>query len=303
MPSRGQVLERNQALLERAEDRHARQVAQAYNQARRELVSTLIERWTGSAALRPGAAVDLLRRSALLSQVDDRLIDLEQQTGTILRDVVSSTSELAVESVQRELALLPSAFQVSMQFTGIDERMIEQFIPAVLEDIEGIRRMVRLQLGRELQSGLLQGESFPNLVRRLMAATADGEGPAVWRNGQLSAERMTRRTVITAANAAKQDAYGEINRRGGVRVQKQAVAAIQDNTTVTCLRVHGQIRDVDQPFTLTGEPRFAREMQHPAFHWNCRTSEVMYHPSFEQGGLNTPNMRSSAQAELRRRGA
>lgn len=302
MPTRSAVLDRNQLALERLETQIARRSATAYNQARRELVNTLLERWTGSDALLPRDAVDLLRRSALLSRIDERLIELERETGLILRDALTSSSELAVEQVQRELALLPRELRPNLlQFTGINERMVEQFLPAVLEDAEGIRRLVRLQLGRELQSGLLQGESFPNLVKRLMAATPTGEGPAVWRNGELSAELMTRRVVITAENAAKNDALRTINNRGGVRVKKQLIASIGPRTTRTCLAAHGQIREVDEPYVLTEEPRFARKMQFPAFHHNCRSSSVMYHESFEGGGLNTSNMRSSAQAELRRR--
>lgn len=302
MPTRRNVLNRNQRLLEREESRRARQMAQAYNQARRELVGTLIDRWAAPRTLTPGQAVDLLRRLALLSQVDARLAALEREVGDILRDVITSGSELAIEQIRRELSLLaPELRPGVLSFARIDETLIERFLPAAMEEIQGITRMTRLQLGRELQAGLIQGESFPNLVRRLMAATPTGEGPAVWRNGQLSAERMTRRSVITAANAGKQEALSQINARGGVWVQKQWIATIGENTTQTCLHLHGEIVDADEPFEVTHEPRFGRRVMAPPAHWNCRSSIAMYHPSFEAGGLNTANMRSSAQAELRRR--
>lgn len=303
MPQRGAVLERNQLLIETAETRAARAVAQAYNGARRELLATLIERWTGAGTLTPNQAADLLRRLGLLQVIDGRLQELGRTVGVILRDVVTSSSELAVEQIARELALLPLELRPNVaQFTLLDTATVETFIPVVTEEVRTIAATTMAQLRRELQNGLIQGEGFPDLVRRLMSATPTGNGPAVWRNGQLSAERMVRRTVITANNASKEAALHAINREGTVQVQKQAVAAINSDTTKCCLRVHGQIRDIGEPFELTAEPRFARRMMHPSFHWGCRTSEVMYHPVFERGGLTTANMRTSAAAEIARRG-
>lgn len=86
-----------------------------------------------------------------------------------------------------------------------------------------------------------------------------------------------------------------------IRYRKQAIATIDERTTDCCLRVHGQIRDVDEPFRLTGTPRFADEVQDPPFHWNCRTTEVLYHEAFEQFGVTTDEMRDAARAELEAR--
>ncbi len=302
---RGRTLERNQTALERQEEAQARAAAAAYRQARREILDLLLTQWTGTRALTPRDAVELWRRLALLPQIDARLHELEQRLGVVLRDVVTNAGELAVEQILRELAELPPSFRPPVgAFAQIEEMMVEQFVPVAMQEITQIQRSTSMLLQREIQTGLLQGQSFPDLVRRLMAATPSGEGPAVWRNGELSAERMVRRTVITANNAAKQEAIRQTNRTAQVdseRVQKQAVASVGPRTTQTCLRVHGQIQPVDGLFELTGEPRFARRMAHPAFHWNCRTSVAMYHPFFERGGLTTANMRSSAAAELRRR--
>lgn len=304
MPSRARALDLNALLLERAEDRAARRVASAYNDARREIVDYLLRTWTGSATMLPRDAVDLMRRLALLQGIDERLRDLERATGTILRGVVSNSVEAALEQMGREMALLPPTYRVGLgSFAAIEAPLIETFLPAVLSDAQAIPRSLLATLTRDLQQGLIQGEGFPDLVRRVMAHTPTGEGAAVWRNGEVSAELMTRRTVVTAANQSKLGALNAVNARGQTKVQKQWVSAIGKNTTETCLRAHGQIRDVDKPFDLTGTPRFADKMMSPAAHWRCRSSIVMHHPLFEQGGLTTSGMRSSAQAELRRRAA
>lgn len=84
----------------------------------------------------------------------------------------------------------------------------------------------------------------------------------------------------------------------GVQYKKQAIATIDERTTDCCLRVHGQIQDLDDPFILTGTPRYADEIQDPPFHWYCRTSETLYHEELEQIGTPTSEMVDAAKAEL-----
>lgn len=296
MPTRAAATDRNQSIIETAEARAARSVAAAYNQARGELLAALIEGWTGTGALRPEDAAQLLRQLALLQQIDGRLLALEREVGAILRNILSSADDIAFQNIRRELELLPSAFRPSLSFARFETQLIEQFLPVAMEDLTLGTSALRSTLRRELQSGLLQGESFPNLVKRLMNTSE----PSAWRNGQLSAERMTRRTVIHANNASKQHYIAEA-RREVPTIQKQAIAAINSATTQCCLRVHGQIQPPDKPFELTAEPRFARHMMHSPFHWNCRTSIAMYHPSFESGDMPTGKLREKAQAEIKKR--
>ena len=296
MPRPSRTVDRIQEVTLTAENRAAREIARVYNQARRELVATLLERWTGSTALRPQDAIDLLRRLNLLDQVNARLLQLERETGLILRDVVTSSTERALDNVSRELRMLPTELRSDVRpFSRINTQMTERFVPLVLDNAGQTAQTLGMTIRRELQAGLLQGESFPNLVSRLMAADS-----GAFARGRNSAVLAARRTVITAENAAKQEYY-EQTKRDIPEIKKQAIAVVQSRTTDCCLRVHGQIVDVDESFTLTGTPRFADRMQHPSFHWNCRKAVGMDHPSFESGGLTTANMRSSAQAELRRR--
>jgi len=60
-------------------------------------------------------------------------------------------------------------------------------------------------------------------------------------------------------------------KKPGLDVVRQAVAQIDQHTTKTCLNVHGQIVEVDEPFHLTGTPRFADDMMNSPFHRGCRT--------------------------------
>lgn len=81
--------------------------------------------------------------------------------------------------------------------------------------------------------------------------------------------------------------------------QKQAVAALDARTTDCCLQVHGQIRPLDEPFHLTGTPRYADYQDWPGFHWYCRTSGVLYQDAFDDG--LTAKMRDGADFFLAER--
>jgi hypothetical protein len=301
MPSRAALLDRHAVALERTEAQAARQVAAAYDQARREILDKLITQWNsrGLSPLTPEQAASALRQSGLLQQIDGRLMQLEQELGINLRGIVTSSSELAIEQIRQEIALLPPSLRPGASMFGtINTQMVERFVPVAFNDVQLGTRSLSLTLQRELQTGLIQGQSFDSLAGRLFKATP-GDVASPWRRGQLSADLATRRLVIAAENGSKQAAIGELQREIP-EVQKQAIAAVGSTTTDCCLRVHGQIQPYDQPFILTGTPRFADELMTPPFHWNCRTSIAMHHPVFERSGLTTANMRKSAEAQLKK---
>ena len=83
--------------------------------------------------------------------------------------------------------------------------------------------------------------------------------------------------------------------------QKQAVAALDMRTTDCCLQVHGQIQPLDGLFHLTGTPRFADYLDWSPFHWNCRTSCVLYKSEYDEG--LTDKMRAGADYILGERAA
>jgi hypothetical protein len=87
------------------------------------------------------------------------------------------------------------------------------------------------------------------------------------------------------ATALVWDAFDHWTRNysGGVNFQKQAIAALDSRTTDCCLRVHAQVQPFNQPFHLTGFPRYADYVDWPGFHWHCRTSGVLYLPQFDDG--------------------
>jgi len=51
----------------------------------------------------------------------------------------------------------------------------------------------------------------------------------------------------------------------------------------SCLHVHGQVRQFDKPFQLTGTSRSAAEVDWAPFHRCCRTSIALYFNEYDMG--------------------
>ena len=91
--------------------------------------------------------------------------------------------------------------------------------------------------------GILQGESIPNLTKRLEAVT-DGEHAAAIRNA---------RTMATGVqNAGRIDAYQRANDMG-IRTRKTWVATLDERTRYAHRELDGQTVDIDEPFEVDGE--------------------------------------------------
>lgn len=82
----------------------------------------------------------------------------------------------------------------------------------------------------------------------------------------------------------------------GGKYSKQAVAAIDENTTPCCLGVHGQIREMDETFFTPNPPAYASQQEKPPFHDFCRTSQVLILRSTGADKL-TRQMQEAAQLE------
>lgn len=123
------------------------------------------------------------------------------------------------------------------------------------------------------------------------------------RTGILRPSSVIQRAASAALMAASSAFLKAVGTReveaGGFK--KQAVAALDERTTDCCLRVHGQIRELGEPFHLTGTPRYADDLDRPPFHWYCRTCLVLYKDSFDDG--LTESMRSGAQRIMNERSA
>lgn len=294
----------NVRFLDRLEDDTVREIARAYEQARRDLVTLITdarnELYEGVPRSEQGNKLrELARDAELLGQIDARLTALGTLVHGIAEGAYGSARSEAEELGRDELDFLLAGLEMrpfAFNFMQVDYASVEIGIEESLATLDQSNGQLAGLFRTEFRGGLIQGEGFADLVRRLL-----GRDEGLLARGATSAALGARRTIITANNAARDVQY----RAWGVVIPglgKQAVAVVNAKTTDTCLNVHGQVRRLDEPYVLEGEPKFASTMMYPSFHWNCRTSSVAYHPDFEEGArVTTADLEAAAQAELEER--
>lgn len=287
------------------DDATATRLAVMYDAARRELLNTLMDWYQKMGSPNtPDELRIVAGQVARIKEIERVIAKLGTDIAAYLKDQLPEAQTIGLENAEREIELMSKVLHTSVKrealFAGIDAQLAPM-VEAVIGQIPGMVQPLAGQITFELQYSLTQGDSFDQIVQRLLAADLGPQGASFFRRGALSMELFSRRAVIDSNNASRQLVYERASERIG-KIQKQAVAAIDDRTTDCCLRVHGQITDLDEPYKLTGTPRFADAMMFPAFHWRCRTSSVAYHPAFdvaaEGTAASTTAMKQSARKQL-----
>ena len=140
---------------------------------------------------------------------------------------------------------------------------------------------------RQIQSvmtqGILQGESIPELARRLEEVTERNYTAAV---------RNARTMATGAQNAGRMDAY-ERAEENGVELVIEWVATLDDRTRHDHRLLHGTRIAVGETFsTPEGKLRFPGDpLGPPGEVYNCRCTTVSYVKGFEAGTVtNSPKM-------------
>ena len=106
-----------------------------------------------------------------------------------------------------------------------------------------VKRWEKGKIQSEMLQGIMQGESIPNIARRIAEKTSGSEFKAAVRNA---------RTMSTnAQNAGRYDAYNRLTRRG-VDLTLEWAATLDNRTRHSHRMMHGQRRDVGEPFEVDG---------------------------------------------------
>ena len=160
------------------------------------------------------------------------------------------------------------------------------FLPpgrALSKEIEAgtVKRWEREKIQSEMLQGIMQGDSIPNLARRISEKASGREYKAAVRNA---------RTMSTnAQNAGRYDAYNRLTRRG-VDLTLEWAATLDNRTRHSHRMMHGQRRDVGEPFEVDGVKimypaqtgKFMAVSSVPQeMLWNCRCTILAYVKGFE----------------------
>lgn len=125
-----------------------------------------------------------------------------------------------------------------------------------------------------ITQGIVQGETIPQIARRIMDRTGESAYKSAVRNA---------RTAFTGAqNAGRMEGMYQAEDLG-IRVQKQWMATLDDRTRDTHADLDGQIVDVDEPFVTSdgNEIMFPGDPSaDPSEVYNCRCTLVYVYPDY-----------------------
>lgn len=276
--------------MEQLEARYLREIGQLLKEARLILLEALIR---GPAGL---AATARREFDALSRQV----ASIASAFGAPLEEAALNLADKQFDLVARVFA--QTDFSQAQQATAGRRQAI---LAGFGQNATAWPTMFQAQFLVELARLRQADEALEAIADRLLAEGIASGRASVWRHGTNLAAAESQRGLWTTATAitgtlyqAGQSQMASSGHSAGQRWQKQAIAALAQNTTDCCLRVHGQTQELDQPFILVGTPRYADEIQSPPFHDFCRTGQSLYLVQFETMGVTTDEMRSAAQAEL-----
>lgn len=237
-----------------------------------------------------------LGNPGLAITIDSLLSEMESVAARINRESVPSVDNAVRRYTQDQIK---QAQRVKLPVSNVYPPGVEQMIETGMLDTEWIGT-VRARLLSELNRLKTSGETKQVVIDRLLSTTLKTGRVSAWRAGRSSMELATQLALWTAANGAVGYAIDTMTGEGQ-DFQRQAIAAIDERTTDCCLRVHGQVVGMNEPFHLTGTPRFADDVIAPPFHWNCRTATMLYMPEMDEIGITTGEMRDAANSELKAR--
>lgn len=142
-----------------------------------------------------------------------------------------------------------SGVNIDTGFTLYDKNTVKnlmkkdpQIIPQARVDIPKDELWNRRKLTSAVMQGILQGESIPNIAKRLRSV-ADMDRNAAIRNA---------RTYTTAAeNKGRVDSYERANDMG-IQVKQMWMATLDDRTRVEHRHLDGQVREIGEDFEVDG---------------------------------------------------
>lgn len=165
---------------------------------------------------------------------------------------------------------------VNTSYTLYDRQTVEKLMRNDTELLQppGARMKARIAAGKDvawqkgqIQSvtlqGILQGESIPNLTKRIAQHLGD--------TNHASTVRYARTAVTSAQNAGRSDAYKRAENMG-IKMKQMWIATLDNRTRHEHRVLNGQIRAVGEPFEVEGEEIMYPGDPSAAAHlvWNCR---------------------------------
>jgi len=249
--------------MTRLEDSYLSDVEIAYASARRDLVSLL-----STTSLNQGGFDRLVQ--ARLNRLEREVLDI----GVSYSGLIDEATVSFVDQQLNSLSGAPSLQRVVSASVGDRHAILIDTIKRSPEWVGVLNLQISAEIARLRSSSADINDAFNRLFAEEIA---DGR-VSVWRSGLNSMKLSGQRNVWDAGNTLLVALYAAVATSMREEIYRQASAVVDERTTETCRNVNGQTVALDEPFTLYGSPRFANRMMNPPFHWNCRTTAILFKP-------------------------
>ena len=278
---------RYQKRLLRAEMVYARRLRGGMRYAKRQMITHVVGRDLSTVSARYQVATSL---QSVLGELKGDLSDAKRMAAD---GVIKATQSYLIPQIALVQSVVPDAPDITTLLTGSATIELDAYFGSDWIDTWGARIAQEVRLMGEV--------SEADLIAMLFSeGLVDGRA-SVYRHAVNSAALDANLAVFGYGSELINSVAASGNRVKKGLFQKQVIAGLDERTTQTCLMAHGQIVPLNKKFILRGTPRFRDEMDSVPFHWNCRSSEALWHPSFEQVGIGTGEMQSMARSELKAR--
>lgn len=187
-----------------------------------------------------------------------RALDGNLRSSAVVADVLATLRMAVIEAVR---AAMRQAADVG---SGAAEKQLQVY--GFQPVLPGFNVELPVSAVRAVLEGQLANVTALTLTGvGLDMVLGDDERVGILSAGKINAEAA--RWAAVAAAESQRGAFDSTLRDEPEQWQKQWVSALDDRTTDCCLRAHGQTVPRDEPFVLTGTPRYADRVDSPPGHW------------------------------------
>lgn len=138
------------------------------------------------------------------------------------------------------------------------------------------------KIAQQLRIGHLQGESIPQIVRRIRGTRAANFKDGIVQESRRNLEAIVRTSINQTTTQARENVFAE---NQDVVKGIQFVATLDDRTTEICMGLDGKV------FEVKSGPR-------PPMHFNCRSGTAPVLRSWKELGFNIRNTSPEQRASM-----
>ncbi len=209
--------------------------------------------------------------NVLENNLNSKLTDLAEYESDFNARLISNTLPVSIELTRPTLEAL-SAIVTAQPLQG-------RFIKDEIKDLADSKIK---QIERALRLGLVEGETTPQIIRRIRGSRLLNYKDGIVHKSYRDAERLVRTATNHVASFARDELY---KNNPNIVKQWRFTATLDSRTSVTCASLDGQIYDVGKG------PR-------PPRHPNCRSSTAPIIGSWKQLGINLKEAPVGTRASL-----